>query len=114
MDKCLKSIVNKRVSIQGGNGNKKEVFDVIKKYASCIYISDNSYLMGAIGIALITYNSGIEKKYNIKIEDIKYDIKEIICEKCNSRCKMVCICSDNIILDYKGNKCNRKIDEIKI
>ena len=105
-DKCFK-----KVSIQGGNSNN--IINTIKKYANYIYINDVSYLMGAIGVALIVLNSGIEKDYNIKIEDIRYNVKEKNCRMCNNKCNVVCMYKNNKIVNYRGSKCYKKINELK-
>ena len=112
IEKCFRDKCFKKVSIQGGNS--KNVINVIKKHADYIYVNDVSHLMGAIGVALIALNSGKEKDYNIKIDDIRYDIKEIGCERCNKKCNIVCICKNNGILAYRGNKCYKSVNEINI
>ena len=56
----------------------------------------------------------IEKDYNIKIEDIRYNVKEKNCEICSNKCNIIYMYRNNKIVNYRGSKCYKKINEIKI
>ena len=97
------------IVFNGGVSKNKIVVNKIQEILNKkIIVNKNSYLMGAIGIAIMARECGIEKKYNFKIDSMKMDTKIISCNKCNNRCEIVEIYKNNNLIDCWGNRCNNK------
>lgn len=70
-----------------------------------IIVDKNSHLMGALGASILALRSGIEKEFDFKIDDIKFETKGIECKRCSNNCEIICVCRDNKIIDSWGNRC---------
>lgn len=74
-----------------------------------IIVDDNSHLMGAIGIAILSSKDNIQKEFNLNINDIKFETKGFECSGCSNNCEIVKIFKDNKLIDSFGNRCNKTI-----
>lgn len=73
-------------------------------------MDENSHLMGALGIAIMSKN----KNKNGNKLDFDFDIKEINfktigrdCKGCSNNCEIISIYKDNKLLDTMGGRCQR-------
>ena len=74
-----------------------------------IIVDDNSHLMGAIGIAILSSKENCNKEFNLNINDIKFETKGFECKGCSNNCEIVKIFKDNRLIDSFGNRCNKTV-----
>jgi len=75
-----------------------------------IIVDDNSHLMGAIGIAILSSKDNIGKEYNLNVSDIKFETKGYECKGCSNNCEIIKIYKDNKLIDSFGNRCNKTVN----
>ena len=74
-----------------------------------IIVDDNSHLMGAIGVAVLSSKENSNKEFNLNINNIKFETKGFECKGCSNNCEIVKIFKDNKLIDSFGNRCNKTI-----
>jgi len=74
-----------------------------------IIVDNNSHLMGAIGIAILSKNNQTDKIYKLNTKNISFETKAFECNKCSNNCEILKIYKENILVDAWGSKCNREI-----
>ena len=74
-----------------------------------IIVDDNSHLMGAIGIAILSSKESSNKEFNLNINDIKFETKGFECKGCSNNCEIAKIFKDNKLIDSFGNRCNKTV-----
>ena len=100
-----------KIIFQGGVskniGVVKAFKDELKKE---IYVDENSHLMGALGVAIISKNMN---RNNNKL-DFSFDIKDVEfktigseCHGCSNNCELVSIYRDNVLIDKMGARCDK-------
>lgn len=110
----VKNIVKDRniklpIVFNGGVSKNKIVVNKIQELLNKkIIVNSNSHFMGAIGIAIMARESGIEKEYDFEMDNLKMETKIINCNKCGNRCEIVEIYKNNNLIDSWGNRCNNK------
>lgn len=93
------------IVFQGGVSKNKGVVKYFKEILqSDIIVDENSHLMGAIGIAILSKNNE-NKKYSFDLEDILFETKGKECMGCPNHCEVVHIYKDHTLIDSFGNKC---------
>ena len=65
--------------------------------------------MGAIGIAILSSKEGLNKEFNLNVNDIKFETKGFECCGCSNNCEIVRIFKDNKLIDSFGNRCNKTL-----
>ena len=74
-----------------------------------IIVDENSHLMGAIGIAILSSKCDSGKEFNLNLSDIKFETKGFECKGCSNNCEIVKIYKDDKLIDAFGNRCNKTI-----
>jgi len=98
------------IVFQGGVSKNIGVVKYFKEILNTdIIVDDNSHLMGAIGIAILSSKDNIDKEFNLNISDIKFETKGFECRGCSNNCEIVKIFKDNKLIDSFGNRCNKTI-----
>ena len=98
--------IKEPIVFQGGVSKNKGVVKYFEEALNTnIIVDENSHLMGAIGIALLSKKTETEKVYNLDINDISFETKGIECKGCPNRCDVVKIYKDKKHIDTFGNKC---------
>lgn len=69
-----------------------------------IYVDNNSHLMGALGVAILSKKQK-EVAFSFDIEDIVYETKGIECKGCTNNCEIIEVLRDRKIIDAWGNRC---------
>lgn len=69
-----------------------------------IYVDQNSHLMGALGVAILSKNKK-EINFSFNIENIKFETKGIECQGCANNCEIIKIMKDDVLIDSWGNRC---------
>ena len=100
--------IEDRVVFQGGVSRNKGVVGAFeKKLRKKVTVSQDSHIMGAIGVAIISKKSENNENMNFKIQDIEYNIKEEECDGCSNHCEVMYIYENEEVIDTIGNKCER-------
>jgi len=76
-----------------------------------VLVDENSHLMGALGIAILSKKNQTKKEYDLKFTDIPFDTKGIECNICSNHCEILKIYKDNKLIDSFGSKCGREVRE---
>lgn len=93
------------IVFQGGvskNIGVVKAFEDITGYD--IYVDENSHLMGALGVAILSKKSK-EKEFSFDIEDIVFETKGIECRGCSNNCEIIEVMRDKELIDSWGNRC---------
>lgn len=97
------------IVFQGGVSKNKGVVKYFNEVLNTnVIVDDNSHLMGAIGIAILS-SHGENKELNLNISDIKFETKGFECKGCSNNCEIVKIFKDNKLIDSFGNKCEKGV-----
>ena len=98
------------IVFQGGVSKNVGVVKYFKEVLNTdIIVDNNSHLMGAIGIAILSSKDNINKEFNLNINDIKFETKGFECCGCSNNCEIVRIFKDNKLIDSFGNRCNKSL-----
>jgi predicted CoA-substrate-specific enzyme activase len=102
------------VVFQGGVSKNIGVAKSFEKILGLpIHIDDIGHLMGAIGIAILAGESGIEKPFTFDIKDINFTTTGIECGGCANNCEIVCVLREGEFVDAWGNRCPNGIVRAK-
>lgn len=71
---------------------------------SNIYVDENSHLMGALGVAIISKKEA-KVDFSFDIEDINFETKGIECHGCSNNCEIIEVIRNKQIIDAWGNRC---------
>lgn len=103
--------IEDKVIFQGGVSKNKGVVNAFKNTLNKeIYVDDNSHLMGALGVAIISKNmnkNGNKLDFDFNIKDIEYKTVGSECKGCSNNCEIVSIYRENILIDKMGGRCER-------
>jgi len=96
------------IVFQGGVSKNKGVIKYFKEILGCdIIVDNNSHLMGAIGIAILSSKQRSDKIYNLKINEIDFITKANECNGCSNNCELLRIFKNNKLIDTWGSKCGK-------
>lgn len=105
---CKGKRIEPPIVFQGGVSKNIGVIKAFEKATGFPVIVDkNSHLTGAFGSAILARKSRVEKHFDFNAGDIDFTTKGIECGKCANNCEIICIYSDNRLVDAWGNKCDR-------
>ena len=98
------------IVFQGGVSKNKGVVKYFKEVLGTdIIVDDNSHLMGAIGIAILSSKNKSDKIYNLNIKDIDFETKATSCMGCSNNCEILKVFKNKKLVDAWGNRCNKTI-----
>lgn len=96
------------IIFQGGVSKNEGVVKYFKEILKeDIIVDDNSHLMGAIGIAVLSRKYKTDKEYTVEMENIKFVTKAFDCNRCPNNCELLKIFRNNKLVDSWGSKCGR-------
>ena len=96
------------IVFQGGVSKNKGVIKAFEELlGEKVIVDSNSHLMGALGVAILSHNSGVEKEFSFDIIDIKFETKGSNCHGCSNNCEIIRVLKNNKIIDSWGNRCER-------
>lgn len=78
-----------------------------------IMVDDLGHLMGAIGIAIMAREQGMEKLFNFNVKDTEFKTTGLECGGCPNNCEIVCVIENGKFLDGWGNRCNNGIEKAR-
>ena len=98
------------IVFQGGVSKNKGVVKYFNEILNTnVIVDDNSHLMGAIGVAILSSKDNSNKEYNLNINDIKFETKGFECRGCSNNCEIVKIFKNEKLIDAFGNRCERSV-----
>lgn len=95
------------IVFQGGvskNIGVVRAFEKITGYE--IRTHENSHLMGALGVAILS-RAEKEIDFSFDIEDVVFETRGTECRGCSNNCEIIKVMRDNRIIDSWGNRCPR-------
>jgi predicted CoA-substrate-specific enzyme activase len=96
------------IVFQGGVSKNKGVLKYFKEILNQdIIVDDNSHLMGALGIAILSHKYEINKTYSLDLKNVTFETKGFECSKCSNNCEILKIYKNNDLVDTWGSKCGR-------
>ena len=98
------------VVFQGGVSKNKGVVKYFKEILNTdIIVDENSHLMGALGVAILSKDKVSDKVYNLDVCEIPFETKGEECNRCSNNCEILKIYKDSKLIDAWGNKCGRTV-----
>lgn len=98
------------IVFQGGVSKNKGVVKYFKEVLNQdIIVDENSHLMGAIGIAILSSREKSNKIYDLNIKDIKFVTRASECGGCSNNCEILRVFKNNKLVDAWGNRCNKTV-----
>lgn len=100
------------IVFQGGVSKNKGVVKYFKEILKeDIIVDDNSHLMGALGIAILSKKNTSEKEYSLDLKNIKFETKGFECKCCPNNCEILKIYKDGKLLDAWGSRCGKEFSK---
>lgn len=98
------------IVFQGGVSKNKGVLKYFKEIlGEDVIVDENSHLMGALGIAILSKKYKTDKIYDLNIADLKFETIGSECKGCANNCEVLKIYKDNTLIDSFGNKCPKGV-----
>lgn len=98
------------IVFQGGVSKNKGVLKYFKEIlGEDVIVDENSHLMGALGIAILSKKYKTDKIYDLNIADLKFETIGSECKGCTNNCEVLKIYKDNTLIDSFGNKCPKGV-----
>ena len=102
--------IREPIVFQGGVSKNKGVVKYFNEVLNTnVIVDDNSHLMGAIGVAILSAKDNSNLDFNLDINDIKFETKGFECHGCSNSCEIVKIFKDDKFIDAFGNRCDKTI-----
>lgn len=98
------------IVFQGGVSKNKGVVKYFNEILNTnVIVDDNSHLMGAIGVAILSSKDNSNKEFSLNVNDIKFETKGFECKGCSNNCEIVKIFKNKKLIDAFGNRCDKSI-----
>ena len=100
--------IEEPIMFQGGVSKNKGVLKYFKEIlGKDIIVDENSHLMGALGIAILSKKNKTGETYSLDINNVKFETKGTECNKCSNNCEILKIYKDDTLIDSWGSKCGK-------
>jgi len=97
------------IVFQGGVSKNIGVLKYFKEILNeDVIVDKDGHLMGALGIAILSRQNKIDKIYDLKVNDIKFETKGYECGKCPNNCEILKIYKNNELIETIGSLCGRE------
>ncbi len=101
--------IKEPIVFQGGVSKNEGVVKYFNEVLNTnVIVDDNSHLMGALGIAILSKGK-TDKTYDLNIEDVSFQTKARECKGCSNNCEILRIYKDDKLIDNWGNRCDKYI-----
>lgn len=98
------------IVFQGGVSKNKGVVKYFNEILNTnVIVDDNSHLMGAIGVAILSSKDNSNKEFSLNVNDIKFETKGFECKGCSNNCEIVRIFKNEKLIDTFGNRCDKSV-----
>lgn len=95
------------IVFQGGVSKNIGVVKAFEKVTGHnVHVDENSHLMGALGVAVLSKNEE-EIEFSFDIEDIVFETKGFECSGCSNNCEIIKVMKDKKTIDSWGNRCSK-------
>ncbi len=78
-----------------------------------IHVDDDGHLMGALGVALVARDSGLEAPFSFAVRDVIFETLGEECGGCPNDCEVVIVLREGGYLDGWGNRCPRGMELVR-
>ncbi len=78
-----------------------------------VYVDDDGHLMGALGVALVARDEGVESLFDFAVRDVKFETVGEECGGCPNDCEVVLVLRDGEFIDGWGNRCARGMERVR-
>jgi len=78
-----------------------------------ILVDEDGHLMGALGVALVAREEGVEEPFDFAVRDLKFETLGEECGGCPNDCEVVIVVCDGAFLDGWGNRCSRGLERVR-
>ncbi len=93
------------IVFQGGVSKNIGVVKAFEKVTGYpIIVDNNSHLMGALGVAILSKDSS-EVDFSFNIEDVVFETKGVECHGCANNCEIIEVIKNKKVIDAWGNRC---------
>jgi predicted CoA-substrate-specific enzyme activase len=100
--------IEEPIVFQGGVSKNLGVVKYFKEVLQKdIIVDDNSHLMGAIGIAILSRKNKTGNIYSLEMDNLKFTTKAFDCHRCPNTCELLKIYRNNELVDSWGSKCGK-------
>jgi len=98
------------IVFQGGVSKNIGVVRAFEKtVGNSVSVSENSHLMGALGVALIAREAGTERDFDFSIANMSFVTKGVECGRCANNCEIICVYKEGVLIDSWGNRCEKGV-----
>lgn len=105
--------IEEPIVFQGGVSKNKGVLKYFKEVLNKeVIVLDNSHLLGALGIAILSKKNKSNLQYSLDINDIKFETKGLECQGCSNNCEILKIYKNDKLIDIWGNRCEKGVKSI--
>jgi len=98
-------------------GGVSKNIGVIKSFENIVgekvVVDEIGHLMGAIGIAILSRESGLEKDFSFNVGDKDFVTRSHECDGCPNHCEIVYVTEKGRFIDGWGNRCPNGIEKVK-
>ncbi len=96
------------IIFQGGVSKNEGVVKYFKEILKeDIIVDENSHLMGALGVAILSRKYKNGKVYSLEMKDLKFETKAEECNHCPNSCELLKIYRNCELVDSWGSKCGK-------
>lgn len=96
------------IVFQGGVSKNKGVLKYFEEIlGEKIIVDENSHLMGALGIAILSKRNSNQTSYSLDIQNIDFKTKGVECNGCANNCEILKIYKNSDLIDVWGSKCGK-------
>jgi len=96
------------IVFQGGVSKNKGVVKYFEEIlGEKVIVDENSHLMGALGIAILSKQGEKKANYTLDIENIDFETKGLECTGCSNNCEILKIYKNSDLIDVWGSKCGK-------
>jgi len=79
-----------------------------------IQVDDDGHLMGALGVALVARDTGLEAPFSFDVRDVTFETVGEECGGCPNDCEVVIVLREGDYLDGWGNRCSRGMERVRV
>ena len=103
--------IKEPIVFQGGVSKNKGVVKYFNEILNTnVIVDDNSHLMGAIGVAILSSKDNSNQEFDLNMNDIKFETKGFECKGCSNNCEIVKIFKNEKLIDAFGNRCDKTVN----
>lgn len=98
------------IIFQGGVSKNQGVVEAFKEeLGKEVLVDENSHLMGALGVAILSKTANKEKQklnFDFNIQEVQYQTLGKECSGCSNHCEIVHIYKEKTLIDKMGGRCD--------